>query len=159
MSNNVLDELFQWADQQPGGNVTTVDIAIATNSMIKNNLVTYAEGKLQYYPRSSSDMHIFPAQFVSGVDSGDRGVSGIKQFFSNKRNSNCPFDCNEVGRLVVTLSNTLTNYSVDVESSNPDFQFSLEPSFDAASGILYGVANDTYITISLCNKQSMTPPK
>lgn len=160
MSIYLLDELFKWASEQPVQNSITVDIAIATNSKVKNNLVTYAEGKLSYDGGGSNRFREYTPRFVAALDRSGNG--GIKQYFSDRKfttnqNHDCPFNCAKTDLLGISITNFTDNYTVYVESSNPDFQFSFEPGYDMYSGIMYYSIKSTFITISLCNRQSIPP--
>jgi hypothetical protein len=145
---NPLDDLFQWAAQKPTTNVTFVTVTIATNETTRNNLVSFAEGTLFYQPgRSIGMIHTLPF-FASKKDQ-------VTQYFSDRRyNLSCPFDCSNKDPLTVSISWLLGHYSFDVKSSKWGFEFSFEPSIDTATGILYGVHGQTFITVSLCNRNS-----
>ncbi|MBT2667298.1 hypothetical protein J7J00_17605 [Bacillus sp. ISL-4] len=156
MSDNILDDLFQWASEQPEDHLCSVDIAIATNDMSRNNLVSYAEGTIHFDLGSISKWVSLQPRFKSYQN-------GIKQYFSDRRRGDCPFDCNETEPLDVLIvprfSVNNINYIVTMKSSKWNFEFSFEPSFDVESDILYGVFNKTFITISFCNKRSEPPIK
>jgi len=133
---NVLDNLFQWAAEQPAENITSCRLAMATNELTRNNLVSYAEGTLFYSPGRHVGLFFVPARFSSEPN-------GITQYFSDRRFApnggfeTAPFDPNNTDPLDITISPPflLTHqYGITVHSSKWDFQFTVNPSFDAATG-------------------------
>lgn len=156
---NIIDDLFQWAAQQPAGNNTTVRIDITTNEITRNNLVSYAEGMLTYHPGHSGGMFFTPPSFSSGID-------GVTQYFSDRRYnsggfSTAPFDAANTDPLTVSISRPIiaTGYTITFKSSKWGFTESFTPNFDAASSVIYGSVGGSLITVSLCNKSSLSPPK
>ena len=133
--SNVLDDLFQWASQQDSvANQVSVQIAIATNETTRDNLVSYAQGQLNYFPPTSHGPILLGAYFESNVDA-------VTQYFSDRRygpNTHCPFDCNQTDPLQVRINGSFLggNYSITLKSLKWNFEFTFEPSFDAATGIL-----------------------
>jgi hypothetical protein len=156
---NILDDLFQWAAQEPAGNIITVRIAITTNEITRSNLVSYAEGDLQYRPAHSSGMFFFPASFASPEN-------GLHQYFSDRRygppNSfaNFPFDSENTDPLTVSITRPLivNSYTITLHSSKWGFTESLAPNFDAASSIIYGSVGGGLLTVSLCGRNSRPVP-
>jgi hypothetical protein len=155
---NLLDDLFQWAAQQPAGNIVAVKLAIATNEITRNNLVSYAEGTLFYHPPHHAGIFTFPANFSSEPD-------GITQYFSDRRFGGGlvthPFDPNNTDPLTVTINAPFIppQYTVVVHSSKWNFQFTLTPSFDAATEIIYAANGPTFLALSLCDRNSQPPPR
>jgi len=156
---NIIDDLFQWAAQQPTDNITTVRIAITTNEITRNNLVSYAEGPLTYHPGHSGGMFFVPPSFASAID-------GVTQYFSDRRYSSgsfstAPFDAANTDPLTVSISRPIiaTGYTITFKSSKWGFTESLAPNFDATSSIIYGGVGGSLITVSLCNKSSSSRPK
>lgn len=156
----ILDDLFQWAAQQPPSNVTTVQFAMTGNEITRNGLVSYAVGTLTYYPGGWNGHVFLPARFASTTN-------GIKQYFSD-RTYNCnplsfttyPFNPNNTDPLTVTVSRAVFGaiYSVDLASSKWGFNFQFRPSVDANTNILYGSMGPTFLTVSLYNRHSAPPP-
>jgi hypothetical protein len=158
---NIIDDLFQWAAQQPAGNIITVNIAITTNEITRNNLATYAEGSLTYHPWSSVGWYIHPPRFESPND-------GVTQYFSDRRytphagpSQKAPFDAMNTDPLTVSITRPMgaTVYTITFKSSKWGFTESFTPSFDAASSVIYGSVGGGLVTISLCNRVSQPPPK
>ena len=157
--SNTLDDLFQWAAQQPSNNITTVQIALVTNDLRQNNLVSYTEGTLYFHPARSGGTFLLPAYFASQDDR-------LTQYFSDRRYAGqpgdfnaCPFACDQTDPLQITVNlpflPTGGNYSVTLKLLKWGFQISFEPSYDASTGVLYGVIYTAFITISLCGRESM----
>ncbi|MBJ8078865.1 hypothetical protein JDS92_26490 [Bacillus cereus group sp. N12] len=142
MSVHILEELFQWGSKHQD-NQCLVDIVITTNDVSKNNLVSYAEGTIQFYPFKRFALDLEPARF-SAIE--------IKQYFSDRRQGICPFNCEKIGSLDISITEQLFNYDIYITSNNEEFRLK-EASFDVASGIVYGTANKTFITISFCNRR------
>jgi hypothetical protein len=153
---NILDDLFQWAAQQPAGNETSVRIAITTNEITRNNLVSYGEGTLNYQPGRASGMLFLPAHFASAHD-------GVTQYFSDRRHvdpgsfGGPPFDPANTDPLTISITWTLfsATYSINLSSSKWGFTESFKPSFDLGSTVIYGTVGGGFVTISLCNRSSM----
>lgn len=152
--SNVLDDLFTWAAQQPtSGYETSVKIDITSNEITRNNLVTYATGKLIYHRSQSAGMRYLPAYFSSGKDK-------ITQYFSDRGNN--PFDHSQTDPLTVTINKQFiasVGYTITIESSKWNFHFSFTPTIDPSTQILYGTDHNTFITISLCGRESHMIPK
>jgi|WetSurMetagenome_2_1015567.scaffolds.fasta_scaffold21306_2 hypothetical protein len=152
--SNILDDLFQWAAQQPQGNSVTVQIAIATNEVSRNNLVSYAAGELTYFPAHSVGIRHLPPHFASEKD-------GLKQYFSDR--GNAPFDHTQTDPLSITINGHFVfsggNYSITVHSSKWNFTFTFETTSDPATQVLYGTDGSTFITVSLCGQNSQAPLK
>jgi hypothetical protein len=159
---NLLDDVFSWAAQQPATNITTVRLAIASNEITRNNLVSYAEGTLFYRPPHHVGIFWTSAQFASEAN-------GITQYFSDRRFApggggfaTAPFDPNNTDPLDVTIvapGFLSTQYSITVHSSKWNFQFTFDPSFDAATEVIYGAVGPTFFTLSLCERNSQPPPQ
>jgi hypothetical protein len=157
----ILDDLFQWAAQQPSINTTTVQFAMTGNEITRNGLVSYAVGTLRYYPPHFNGIRFLPASFASSVN-------GITQYFSDRRFSltpgsfiNYPFNPSNTDPLTITISPLaigVPTYSIDVSSSKWGFNDRFVPNFDVTTKILYGsVGGNTFLTISLCNQSSQRP--
>lgn len=158
---NILDDLFQWAAQQPSGQILTVGIAITTNEITRNNLVSYAEGMLGYSPGHSAGWLFFPPSFASSPD-------GVKQYFSDRRWGTSdfggpphPFDPNNTDPLTVSIGRPILtgDYKITLKSSKWGFTESFTPIFDPASHIIYGSVGGGFVTISLCGKTATPKPK
>lgn len=156
---NIIDDLFQWAAQQPAGNITTVRIAITTNEITRNNLVSYAEGSLTYHPGRSVGMFFSPPSFASAHD-------GVTQYFSDRRYGSgsfatSPFDAANTDPLTVSITRAIiaTGYTITFKSSKWGFTESFTPSFDAASSVIYGSVGGGLVTVSLCNRNSQPVPR
>jgi hypothetical protein len=158
--SNILDDVFQWAGQQPQDNTVSVKIAIATNETQRSNLVSYAEGTLTYHAPHVGRF-LLPPYFSSSRD-------GIEQYYSDRRYAGqhathlCPFACDQSDPLEVAIHRPASfagggNYSVSLKSSKYGFDLKFDPSFDDATGVLYGVIGATFITVSLCDRQSLPP--
>ena len=159
---NVLETLFQWASQQPADNTTTVQFAMATNELTRNNLVTYTEGLLRYQPASSSGLFWFPPVFKS--------ITSIPEYFSNRTYSlpgellsAKPFNANNTDPIDVEIRAPWlfdANYQIFISStkfSNANFNFGA--TFDSTTGVILGSHNSSLITKSVCQCSSSTPPK
>jgi hypothetical protein len=149
---NIIDDLFQWAAQQLADNTKTVQIAITTNEITRNNLVSYAEGPLTYHPWISLGMIHFPPYFESEND-------GVRQYFSDRRykpssGPSAPFDAMKTDLLTVLIT---SGHTITFKSSKWGFTESFTPSFDAASSVIYGSVGGGLVTISLCNRSSSPP--
>jgi hypothetical protein len=140
---NILDTLFQWAAEQPVLNNTTVQIAIATNDTI-NNLVSYAQGTLTYNPAKREG-------FVFSIPAFASAPNGVQQFFSDRS-----FDPDETDLLTVRINSL--GYTIEIASSKWGFDYTVSPSFDGQTGVIYGAIGQTFITISLCNQASYGSP-
>jgi hypothetical protein len=157
----ILDDLFQWAAQQPSINTTTVQFAMAGNEITRNGLVSYSVGTLRYYPPHFNGIQFLPASFASSLN-------GITQYFSDRRFTltpgsfiNYPFNPNNTDPLTITISPLAIGvpiYSIDLKSSKWGFDDRFVPSFDVTTKILYGsVGGNTFLTVSLCNQNSQRP--
>jgi len=154
---NILDDLFQWAGQQPVNNISVVQVSITTNEITRNNLVSFGEGALTYHPAHSVGMLLLPATFSSAND-------GITQYFSDRRYGggqgpvkNYPFDANKTDPLTMLITKPYlmnVGYTVTFKSSKWGFTESFMPSFDAVSSVLFGPLGGGFVTISLCNRNS-----
>lgn len=157
---NVLDDLFQWAAQQPADNITSIRLAMTGNELTRNNLVSYAEGTLFYHPAPSRGFLLFPANFSSETN-------GITQYFSDRRFApdgdflTAPFDPHNTDPLDITIfaPRFSPQYAGTVHSSKWDFEFTVNLSSDPATGIIYATTGPTFLTISLCNRISEPPPQ
>jgi hypothetical protein len=167
MACQALDDLFQWASQQAAGYTNTVKLAMTTNDATKHNLVSYSEGILSY---SNGGAFGLPS-FSSGSDQ-------VIQFFSDRRTGGvvnpllggpCPFDCASTDPLTVTITPSrgiqtvfhgppVPPYFVFVKSSKWAFELTFGVNCDP-SGIVYGVFNSTFFTLSFCGKRSEQPNK
>jgi hypothetical protein len=156
---NPLDDLFQWAVQQPQGATVSVNLEMTSDSVSSSgtdgNLVSYGEGTLTYNrSHVTGRWYLFP-YFSSGP-------SGITQYFSDRRPAEQfgvggpPFDPNNTDPLSVTISAVGT---ITVHSSKYNHEFTLQPSLDSATNIIYATNGPNFFTLSLCNRQSVTPPK
>jgi hypothetical protein len=159
---NLLDDLFQWAAQQPARNTTTVDLAmtgnqITGNDITQNNLVTYGVGTLYYDPpHQAGGIFHFPAYFASQTD-------GITQYFSNRKfgggplGGTNPFNPDDTDPLDITIGRSLfsSNYDLTAHSSKYDTQFTVGLNFDTATEIIYATSGPTFFTVSLCGRNSV----
>jgi hypothetical protein len=115
---NIIDDLFQWAAQQPAGNIITVGIAITTNEITRNNLVSYAEGHLNYHPAHSTGWLLVLPFFASPND-------GVTQYFSDRRYGGelgfgtAPFDSKNTDPLTVSITRPIiaSGYTITIKSS------------------------------------------
>jgi hypothetical protein len=131
---NLLDDLFQWAAQQPAGNITSINLAMTGNQInagpTVHNLVSYSEGPLYYTPASHQGMFFTPANFASQPN-------GITQYFNNRRYPNPsggfepgpPFNSNSSGDATDPLDITITSllffshpYSITIQSMTQKFE-------------------------------------
>ena len=148
---NILDDTFQWAAGEPAGNTISVQIAITTNEVTRNNLVSFAEGLLFYYPAHATGMFFAPASLASNND-------GLTQYFSDRRHwDNKPFDPAGTDPLTVSIARPHTiplQYTITLKSSKWGFIESFTPNFDAASGVVYGSVGGGFVTLTLCNRAS-----
>ena len=153
---NLLDDLFQWAAQQPAGNITHVNLAMTGNEIGRNNLVSYAEGTLSYTPAHHVGMFFLPATFHSAAN-------GITQYFSDRRIAPvAPFDPDSTDPLTITItySPPITPvYALTVHSSKWGFDFTVNPIFDPATEIIYATNGLTFLTFSLCGRFSQPVPR
>lgn len=159
--SNLLDDIFQWAAQQQPDSRPKVSFAMTMNETSRN-LVSYAEGVLYYSPAKSAG----PTLFLPTLSSEKNGVT---QYFSDRRHSpdgggftTCPFSCSDADPLDVIVRQVAPfggDYSVELKSTKWGWEISFAPSFDAATSVLYGVIDKTFITISLCNRSASPPPR
>jgi hypothetical protein len=158
---NILDDLFQWAAQQPAGNTITVRVATTTNEITRNNLVSYAEGFLNYHPGHSVGMFFVGPSFSSSND-------GVVQYFSDRRYgpqgsfTTFPFDANNTDPLTVSITRApiaATGYTITIKSSKWGFTENFTPTVDAGSNVIYGSVSGGLVTISLCNRSSQPVPR
>jgi hypothetical protein len=157
---NLLDDLFVWASEQPPINTKTVKLAMTGNDVSRGNLVSYAEGTLTYHPPGLVGMFHISARFLSDTN-------GIKQYFSDRRYGNLdpalshPFNPDATDPLDVLISTATVidpQYSIRVHSSKWGFEFTVNPSFDAATQIVYAANGPTLLTLSLCDRRSFRVP-
>jgi hypothetical protein len=162
----LLDDLFNWAAQQPAENIVSVACSLATNQSafqgVGENLVTYAEGPLLYKPGGWLDSGRFriyvPAAFTGS----------LTQYFSDRRYgppdsfTNYPFNANSTDPLDITVSSPpllpsgIGSYSVSINSPAWTSTQSLTPQCEA--GVIYGiVAGAVLLVISLCGRGSQQP--
>jgi hypothetical protein len=149
---NLLDDLFQWAAQEPAGNTVTVKLAIATNEITRDNLVSYAEGTLTYHPPRHAGILTLPANFASDPD-------GITQYFSDRRFGSPlptnPFDPGKTDPLDVTIV-AIPQYTATFHSSRWNFEFTVTLTFDAATEIIFAANGPTFLVLSLCSRNSVS---
>ena len=153
---NLLDDLFGWAIQQPAESAISVQLALATNEITRDNLVSYAEGPLFYRPAHRAGIRRLPPRFASEPN-------GITQYFSNRKYitgfPGAPFS-SEAGQsdpLEVTIAASGVfsgRYSITLHSTKWNFRFSFRPRFDDATNVIYGAVGHTFVTIGLCNRAS-----
>lgn len=158
---NILDDLFQWAAEQSPNNITTVRISITTNETTQN-IVSYAEGSLTYYPGLSLPWVHIPPSFKSAND-------GVMQYFSNNRYgpsgsfTTFPFDADpkKTDPLTVSISSSflVAHYTITLHSSKLGFTESFTPNFDAASNVIYGNIGKMLMTVNLCDRNTQPPPR
>jgi hypothetical protein len=162
----LLDDLFNWAAQQPAENITSVACSLATNQSSfqgrDENLVAYAEGPLLYKPGGWMDSGRFRI-YVPAAFTGT-----LTQYFSNRRYgppdsfTNYPFDANSTDPLDITISSPpliplgTGSYSVSINSPAWASTQSLTPQCEA--GVLYGImSNSVLLVISLCGQNTQQP--
>jgi hypothetical protein len=148
--SNILDDLFNWAAQEPLENQKTIQIAVVTTEVTRSNLVSCALGKLTYYGAAGNGMRQYPPYLFSGKD-------GLTQYFSNR--TNVPFDKTQTDPLTVTITGHFAlaatgDYPIRFQSSKWNFDFTIQPTFEPTTQILYALHDSLYITISLCGRQS-----
>jgi len=90
MTSNLLDNLFQWAAEQPSGNTVTVMVTISSiQSLSPTNetdpVVTYAQGTLTY--RRSEQVPDNPSEWIHPSFGGFLNLS-----FSNRTSTAFKFD-------------------------------------------------------------------
>jgi hypothetical protein len=162
----ILDDLFQWAAQQPSTNVTTVQLAMTSNEITNTGRVTYAgdgptpglDGTLYYYPPVFNGYYMLPARFSS--------ANGIKLYWStrgydcNSQFASYPFGWNNTEPITITVSPLAFGdpiYSITLNSTDSSFTFRFVASFDANTKILYGTSGNKFLTVSLYNRDSRPP--
>src|SRR5262249_33541854 len=145
---------------QPSDNITRVRVAMATNEVTRSNLVSYADGDLIYHPGKSAGPLFLPPYFASDQDS-------IIQYFSDRRYQKeggfdtCTFDCSNTDPINITINRPFVvteAYTITLKSTKWGFELGFEPSFDSATGIVYGSLGSSFITLSFCNRRSERPP-
>ena len=172
----VLDDLFNWAANQPTQNKTTVNISMATNQVIgpggpNANLVSYATGYLTYQQQTDTQN----ASFTS--------TSPLTQYFSDRQYpgsvvsgpsiGGAPFNANATDQLNVTITlqpfleiprppsmgpMTIQNwYYITLQSPTWGYTIGAPLNVDPATNIIYFMIGATYYTISLCNQTSTGP--
>jgi hypothetical protein len=155
---NLLDDLFQWAAQQPAANITSVNLAMTGNEIGSGKdscLVSYATGRLSYKPPSHSGLFHAPASFNSEAD-------GIKQYFSNRtyggQLGSFPFSSEPKDIDLIDISIGLqaftTIYGLTIHSSALNLRFTVNVSFDVTTGVIYATTGPVFITVSLCGRDS-----
>ena len=164
----LLDDLFNWAAQQPTENETSVGCSLATNQSAfqgrDENLVTYAGGPLSYNPGGWLDAGRFRI-FVPAAFTGS-----LTQYFSNQTYgppdsfTSYPFNPNATEVLDITISSPPIallgsgSYSVSINSPEWGSTQSFTPQCEA--GVTYGiVGNAVLLVISLCGQGSEAPPQ
>jgi len=158
----LLDDLFSWAAQQPTGNFIAVICNLATNQSTfqgrDKNLVSYAEGTLNYHPGGwiiIEGLNLYLPPTFTG---------SLTQYFSDRRYTtaptsfdNYPFDANNTDPLNLSISGSSGSYSVSIQSPKWGFTQGFMPQCEA--GVIYGtVDNVELLVISLCNRRSEPPP-
>jgi hypothetical protein len=158
----LLDDLFSWAAQQPSANLTTVTCNLVSNQSTfqghDKNLVSYAEGKLTYYPSFWSGRFFVPPSFTANP-----GVP-LAQYFSDRRYksdpqsfSDEPFSADNTDPLHLSITSFLGTYAVSFHSPKWGFTKSFVPFCEA--GVIYGIVDNVeLVAISLCNRSSQRPP-
>lgn len=165
---NLLDDVFSWAAQQSADNSTWVNLGMTTNEISENNLVTYMWGQLYYRPAFRWRWFWGPPQFAGGVTQlpssptyvyppPPPGELGGNPF---------PFDPTQAAGMDVTISpprlwigSPPAQYEITVHSSQPEFSFTFNPSFDAATGVIYATIGPMFLVLTLCNRWSVPPPQ
>jgi hypothetical protein len=155
---NLLDNLFQWAAQQPTANITSVNLAMTGSENANNCLVSYADGTLFYKPPSHSGLFHLPANFSSKAN-------GIKQYFSDRTFGTGlggnPFNPDDTDPLDVIIGPEIlslsTNYVLTIHSSKYNLSFTVGLKFDATTEVIYATNGPTFITVSLCGQNSIPP--
>ena len=150
---NLLDDLFGWAIEQPSENTISVQLALATNELTRDNLVSYAEVSLYYRPAYRAGVRWVAPRFASELN-------GITQYFSNRRYktgfAGAPFSAEEgqSDPLDVTIAASGVfsgRYSIILHSAKWNFRFTFRPRFDDATNIIYGAVGSTSVTISFAS--------
>lgn len=158
---NLLDDLFGWAIAQPAENTISVQLALATNEITRDNLVSYAEGPLFYRPAHRAGVRRAAPRFASEAN-------GITQYFSNRKYKSgfagAPFssedDQSDPLDVTIAASGVFSGrYRIVLNSTKWNFSFAFRPRFDAASDVIYGAVGHTFVTISLCNRRSQPSPR
>jgi len=161
----LLDNLFNWAAQQPAENETSVHCNLTTNQSAAfqghgENVVTYAEGGLGYHPGGWVNVGRFGI-FIPASFSGS-----LTQYYSDKRYgpqgsfTNYPFSASETTPLNITISGPPLllggSYSVSISSPGWGATQSFTPQCEA--GLVYGTfLNAVLLVISLCEQISEPP--
>jgi hypothetical protein len=152
--SNILDDLFQWAANQPPENFVSVDIAITSNELTRKNLVSYAAGPLTYNPSKHVGFFWIPANFASEKN------NSLKQYFSDRGGS--PFNPDDTDPLDVTIEAPnigLSQYIITLHSPKWNFQYQIKPGFDVATQVIIGTSGPSLLTFSLCGQLSQSPPR
>lgn len=156
---NLLDDLFGWAIEQPAENTISVRLALATNEITRDNLVSYAEGPLFYRPAHRAGVRRVAPRFASEAN-------GITQYFSNRKYKSgfpgAPFssedDQSDPLDVTIAASGVFSGrYSVVLHSAKWNVRFTFRPRFDNATDVIYGAVGHTFVTISLCSRSSQPP--
>jgi len=180
----LLSDLFQWGQAQPGSNVSTVGVTLASNQATfhgqPRTLVSYAEATLKYYPSRFIGFRRFPASFSSAGSSSYTG----KQYFSDRTwflddsnvfdgsqfngpfifHDNYPFAPKDqygnqaTDPLNIAINWRLATYRVTVSSPKWGFSYSFVP--ECKANVMYGVGDgETLVTLSLGTRGSYAPPR
>ena len=158
---NLLDDLFGWAIEQPAENTISVQLALASNEITRDNLVSYAEGLLFYRPTHRAGVRRVAPRFSSEAH-------GITQYFSNRKYETgfpgAPFSSEkeQSDPLDVTIAASGVfsgRYSVVLHSAKWNFRYTFRPRFDDATNVIYGAVGHSFVTISLCNRSSQPPSR
>jgi hypothetical protein len=131
----------------------TNNVAITTNDMSRKNLVSYAEGTLDYRPAAHSGGTV---AFTSADDK-------VTQYFSDRRHAaggfvTQLFDASQTDPLTVSIEQLGTiqighsPYLISLRSSKWHSNDHFEPQVEAVTNIIYGVIKTSFVTISLCNR-------
>ena len=154
-----LEDALKWAAKQPARNFTTVQFAMTINDPARTCRVLYAGGILAYEPGGSksgpsfsiSDVHEYFSDRTYACDSkpGNLGPSS-------------PFNCANTEPITIVISSgessPLPPYSVSVQSAKWGTS-SFIPQTDPTTGVMTGVLGSAFVTVSLCNPQSVGSPK
>jgi hypothetical protein len=154
--NTTLDDLFNWARQQPQHNDVSVDFVMTTDDLTANRTVshvTYIEGTFVYSPTS----------VAQGYYKSDSFNKSAPQYFSDRRyyhyspsplglpDADYPFNHEFTEPIAITINPPFISpdYSVVVHLLKSGSSFSFKPNVDLLTGVLYGsVGQSRFITIA-----------
>jgi hypothetical protein len=155
----LLDDLFNWAAQQPIEYQPFVQCSLATNQSVfqgrVENVVTYAAGTLFYDPGGWQGEGRF-GRFVPAVFTGVLLQSFSDQLYSLQSTDLYPFSPYATENLQITISSPPLfpaggSYSVWINSPEWSPVQSLAPQCEA--GVIYGIMGDAvFLVISLCGQ-------